>query len=177
MGTRPRVTACRDLTLNIEGTKLERVPNYKYLGLTLDQHLTYEAHLSALNNTARHKVYLLRLVRPNLTEFAALQVYKQMILPLIEYGNTLYASAAVKQLNKVQVAQNSALKAVFGLPRLTPTVVLHDKAKLNMLDKRRERAVLLQVHKRAKVRDYLDFKDRGTRRHTNRLKVSPKKNH
>ena len=58
----------------------------------------------------------------------------------------------------------SVLKAVFGLPRLTPTVVLHDKAKPDMIEKRREKHVLLQVHKRAKVRDYLDIRDIGTTR-------------
>ena len=137
MGTAPRVKECGNLPLRINGHELDRTKTYKYLGITLDQHLTYRAHLSTLNGTVRHKIYLLRTVRPYLTEYAALQVYRQMILPILEYGNALYASAPKSCLDKLQRAQNSGLKAVYGLPKRTPTAALHDKANLDKLDKRR----------------------------------------
>ena len=67
-------------------------------------------------------MYLLRTVRPYLTVYGAMQIYRSMILLIMEYGSALYAAAANKHVSKLQTLQNSGLKAVFGLPRLTPLV-------------------------------------------------------
>ena len=174
MGSRPRTSKCEDLNLKIEENKLERVNTYKYLGVTLDQGLSFDAHLIALNATVRHKVFLLRTVRPFLTTFAALQIYRTMILPILEYGCSLYDSAAKKLTDKLQVAQNSALKAVFGLPKLTPTTVLHTKAKIAQLVERRQRAVLIHSYQRTKQKKYIDPRPLFTRTHSAAsLKIPP----
>ena len=165
MGSRHRTSLCGDLNLKIDNNKLDKVDTFKYLGVTLDPGLNYEAHLKSLNATVRHKLFLLRTVRPFLTNFAALQTYRVMILPLLEYGNTLYDSAPKKHLNKLQVAQNSALKAVFGLPKLTPTALLHTKAKLGTLLERRHRAILIQAYRRSKIPKYCDDRALATRMH------------
>ena len=165
LGTRPRTSKCGNLGLKINNYELERVDTFKYLGVTLDPSLSYDAHLTAINATVRHKIFMLRAVRPFLTQFAALQVYRAMILPILEYGNILYDSAPRKHTDKLQVAQNSALKAVFGLPKLTPTVVLHTKAKITTLVERRIRAVLIQSYRRTKHDTYLDTRALYTRTH------------
>ena len=90
----------------IEGTSLLRVTTFKYLGITLDQNLTYETHIASLARTVRHKVYLLRTVRPYLTIYAAMQIYRTMILPIMQYGSALYAAAANKHVAKLQTLQN-----------------------------------------------------------------------
>ena len=136
-GPRGKTSACVGSNLEMDGSKLNRVTTYKYLGITLDQNLTYDSHLAILARNVRHKVYLLRTVRPHLTIYAALQIYKTMILPIIEYGSALYAAAANKHIVRLQTIQNSGLRAVFGLPRLTPTRILHSKAGIDKLELRR----------------------------------------
>ena len=155
-GPQGKTSACVGANLEIGGSSLTRVKTYKYLGITLDQNLTYESHLACLARTVRHKVYLLRTVRPHLTVYAALQIYKTMILPIMEYGSALYAAAANKHVSKLQTLQNSGLRAVFGLPRLTPTCILHSKAGIDKLELRREKATILLAYDRSTNIDYLD---------------------
>ena len=71
-GPQGKTSACIGVNLEIGGTRLKRVNTYKYLGITLDQNHTYGTHLATLARTVRHKVYLLRTVRPHLTVYAAL---------------------------------------------------------------------------------------------------------
>ena len=108
---------------------------------------------------------LLRTVRPHLTVYAALQIYKTMILPILEYGSALYAGAANKHVSKLQTLQNSGLRAVFGLPRLTPTCILHTKAGIDKLELRREKATLLLAYDRSSNSHYLDPRGINTRAH------------
>ena len=55
----------------------------------MDERLNVKKTISV----ASHKLFLLWKVRPLLTDYAALQIYKAMILPVIEYGNVFYAAA------------------------------------------------------------------------------------
>ena len=165
LGSPHNTNKCPDLNLTLDQYKLQKVTTFKYLGITLDQNLTFESHVNALLKTVRHKLFLLRTVRPNLTTFAALQIYRIMILPLLEYGNTIYGTVPAKYLKKLQTAQNSGLRAVFGLPKLTPTEVLHTKANIDKLDKRRDRACIIQAYNRTRDPKHLDKRNLRTRRH------------
>ena len=79
--------------------------------------------------------------------------------------NTIYGTVPAKYLKKLQTAQNSGLRAVFGLPKLTPTEVLHTKANIDKLDKRRDRACIIQAYNRTRDPKHLDKRNLRTRRH------------
>ena len=71
----------------IEGTKIDRVQTYKYLGITLDMHLNYNKHLENIVRTISYKSLLLAKVRKYITQDVAIRIYKTMILPVLEYGD------------------------------------------------------------------------------------------
>ena len=71
----------------------------------------------------------------------------------------------------MQTAQNSGLKAVFGLPKLTPTTVLHDKANLDKLEVRRVRDVLLMAQSRVSIDKYVYKRELRTRTHSQKLLI------
>ena len=78
---------------------------------------------------ANHKLHVLRKVRPMLTTFSAQQIYKVMILPLIEYGNILYGGSKKCLLTKLQTVQNKCLKLAHHLPLRTPQKISTHYAK------------------------------------------------
>ena len=176
LGSRNKTSACRDINLSIGGTSLERVKTFKYLGITLDSNLTFESHIAHVNRTVRHKTFLLRVVRPYLTTFAAMQVLKVMISPLLEYGAILYDSAAGKHTHKLQVAMNSGIRAVFQMPRLTPTTVLYDKAGFDPITLRRQRAILIHAYHRSKIDKHVDHRGIQTRNHSAVALLGPQGN-
>ena len=73
--------------LKMNSEELQRVPTYTYLGITLDEHLSYEAHTKSIISKVSGKVLQLRKIRSFISSKAALLIYKNMILPILEYGD------------------------------------------------------------------------------------------
>ena len=61
--------------LQINGTKVQQVPTYSYLGVALDEHLTFEAHSKQVINRVASKIYQLKKVRQFLNDKAVLLIY------------------------------------------------------------------------------------------------------
>ena len=74
-----------DIQLSLNTNILEIVYSYKYLGLILDEHLTYNKHIKEMNQLVSHKLYLLSKVRNYLTPAASINIFKTMVLSVIEY--------------------------------------------------------------------------------------------
>lgn len=107
--------------LKLGNVELDYVDDYKYLGLTIDTGLTFKTHINNLINTISFKVSQLRRIRKSLTNKIALQLYKSMILPVMDYGDLFYQNKNRKLLNKLNVLQNRSVRIISKLPKLTNT--------------------------------------------------------
>ena len=145
----------QNVVLNLEGKNIFQTKLYKYLGVMLDENLNFNCHINLVLKNANHKLYLLRRVRKYLTNETAILLYKSYILPILEYGNTLYMSANSKHLDRLQFLQNSGLKSCFEASKRTNTNYLHINAKLNKLEDRRSVQLLKEMFKRSKDPKYL----------------------
>ena len=67
------------VTLN--GNHIQLVENFKYLGVTLDNKLTFRLHSQNVFRLASHKIYVLLKISPYLTETVALHNIKQRFCP------------------------------------------------------------------------------------------------
>ena len=70
--------------LTVDDTEINQVSQFTYLGVTLDQHLTFKNHAQQTINKVLAKVYQLKKMRKFLSNKAALLIYKNMILPILE---------------------------------------------------------------------------------------------
>ena len=95
-GSRVRLKRLRQPTLYINNTSIDFVHQYKYLGVILDSHLTFNKHLNNIIKITAHKINLLSKVRQYLTEFASITIYKTMILPYFDYGDILFINCSKK---------------------------------------------------------------------------------
>ena len=78
--------------LRISNAEIQRTDKYTYLGVVLDERMSFELHAKNVINRVSTKVYQLKKVRKFLSKRAALMVYKNMILPM-EYGDIYLYSA------------------------------------------------------------------------------------
>ena len=76
--------------LSLNNNILDRVCSYKYLGFILDDHLSFNKHIAELCRLVSHKLYLLSKVRRYITTEACINVFKTMILSLLEYGDYFF---------------------------------------------------------------------------------------
>ena len=166
MGTRSMVKKHRFLPkLKIEGTTLNYVFQYKYLGITLDESLTFHNHLKNTIKILAHKIYLLQKIKYYITDDAATKIYKTMILPYAEYGDIFFINANNQQLKKLQTLQNRALRICLNVPLHTPVEILHQSVQIPMLKIRREVHLRNFMYKMKFNIKFLNMRDIRTRLH------------
>ena len=137
---------CEGLSLSINNQPVNRVHTYCYLGVHLDEQLNYELHARDTINKVRVKISQLRLMRRFLNQHAALLVYKNMILPILEYGDVFFSALSVLTRKKLQIMQNKALRT--ALDSKAARKELHILANLKPLKIRRKLHLLQFVFRK-----------------------------
>ena len=128
-GSSKRLKDLPDFDINPNGVSLKKVSSYKYLGVTLDSQLNYEKHIQQTISSASGKLAQFRRMRGFLNEKAALLVYKNMLLPVIEYRDILLTGATTVRRKKLQTLQNKGLRCALRKDRFTSSSELHRDAK------------------------------------------------
>ena len=164
-GTRERVKKSKRPQILINKVKLQTVPSFKYLGVLLDSTLTFNLHINSLIRTVSHKVSLLTKVKKYLSDGAALQIYKSMILPYIDYADVVFDKAYSRDLEKMQRLQNRCLKVCANRDRLFNTVQSHKLSNVPFLSDRRNAHKLNFMYKRLSRKELLNTKEIRTRAH------------
>ena len=82
-GTTRKLSKMDELTIYLNGVKINTVTSYEYLGVIMDKSLTYRCNLTRTCKKAMSRVKLLARVRHTLTPHIAECVYKAMIRPLL----------------------------------------------------------------------------------------------
>ena len=81
-------------------------------------------------------------MRSFLSTKAALQVYKSMLVPVLEYGDILLSATTSGNRKKLQTLQNKGLQCALNKGLETSSDDLHQEAKLLKLQYRREHHLL-----------------------------------
>lgn len=71
---------------------LEEVEVYQYLGVQIDNSLSFKVYARSVIKNVAHKIHFLSKIRPRITQYAAMQIHKSMIIPLFDIGDTFYNS-------------------------------------------------------------------------------------
>ena len=114
-GSRSKVKSARNVMVKLNGVRLQKVPTYKYLGMILDPTLNYNHHISYVIRTVLYKLTLLGKLKRYMNDDVALQIYKSMILPYLDYADVIFHNSNSGDLAKLQRLQNKCLDcAVVG---------------------------------------------------------------
>lgn len=100
----------------------------KYLGLILDQRLTWNKHIKAKRMTlnARSRTLKTLLSKNQFTSIKTkLLIYKTLLKPIWTYGLQLWGSAKNSNINKIQVFQNITLRKITNAPFFVSNLTLH----------------------------------------------------
>ena len=139
-GSRVALAKYRDkeIMLKIDKQAISRVHSYCYLGVTLDEQLNYETHAQGIFGRVKHKLYQLRAMRYFLNKQAMLLIYKNMVLPILEYGDIFLSSLSKQTRKAMQVLRNKALKIALNHRKRDSVENVHKEANLAKLDIRRK---------------------------------------
>ena len=164
-GMRNMVKKAKNSVIKINGAPLQIVPTYKYMGVTLDNTLSFDSHVKSTLSMVAFKTNLLARIRKYMNENVALKIYKSMILPYFDYGDVIYNAAWKDGLDKLQRLQNRCLKICKNVHKRFNTEELHTVTKMPMLTDRRKAHINNFMFKRLGKPELVDGRNIRTRAH------------
>ena len=102
-GSKNSLAKLPSFEIQFDQAPLQTVTSDKYLGLTLDNQLTYNQHISKIVGSVANKLKQFRRMRNFLSKKAALMVYKGTILPILEYGDVFLHAVSAENCKHLQV--------------------------------------------------------------------------
>ena len=128
------------------------VKQYNYLGFIIDSKMTLKPFFNHVKKTAYLKIFAFRKIRNYLTEYASVMLYKQMILPFIEYASFMLVACNLEDRRELQKCQNDALRLCVQAKIRDHVRIedLHARCKIVSLEQRRRIQLLLLMYKKSK---------------------------
>ena len=145
IGTRTKLKHLVDPTpITINGTNIKFVKQYNYLGIIIDEEMTMQPLLKQVKKTITNRLYSLRKIRKYINEKAAISIYKQTILPIIDYSGFLLVSCCMSDRSDLQKIQNDILRICFCSKLIDRVQIseLHRKSNLLSLEQRMRKQLL-----------------------------------
>ena len=105
------------------------VSKAKFLGLEIDESLSFKGHIQECVEKAHKRLNILRiLARGGTDPVNLIRLYKTYIRSVFEYGCISFLHAPILTLRPLQVVQNMALRICLNLPTYISTDRLHEYA-------------------------------------------------
>ena len=151
--------------LNTRGKSIQFVSTFNYLGVLIDDQLSFTPYYNLIKRNMENKIYVLTKIRKYVDNRTTLLIYKQAILPLVEYAGFVLISCTIGQRYELQVLQNNVLrlsKRYYLLDRIR-IEQLHFECKILGLEQRRRKQLLRLMYLHSKVHTNIKIPIRPTR--------------
>ena len=99
-------------SVNVSGTTVPLTTQIKLLGVTLDQSLSFDSHITALSKSCFYHIRALRHIRPILSEDTANLIASSLVSSRLDYANACLFGISVKNLSRIQRIQNTLARVV-----------------------------------------------------------------
>ena len=119
--------------LSLYGDLLSYYPQLKFPGITFDNRMTFTKHFEEISERCNQKFHRLRmLVSKNWGPSPAtiLQIYKQYVRPIFEYGIVSIITVSETVITKTQKVQNSFIRLALHLPKYMSARLLDEASGL-----------------------------------------------
>ena len=147
IGTKKRLKNIIVPDVYIQNVPLKRVTHCKYLGIVIDEHLDWGKHIEYLSKKVLKDIYLLKRIRPYVTQQTALIFYKSVIQCKFDYCSAIWGNTGKGNLDSLQKLQNRTLRVVLQVEWRFPSRDLFLCLKVENLSKRRDEHVLCILYK------------------------------
>jgi hypothetical protein len=123
--------------LKIGLNEIQWVRIIKYLGLFLDDKLTFKHHIGKTVDKINKTI---KVLYPLINRNSWLSIENKLILmktifqPIMLYGASVWHDCAKSHISKLQISQNKVLKIMLNLPFFYSTKKLHEKTKISFIE-------------------------------------------
>ena len=149
----------------LNGWEIGYVSNHTYLGIKLDNITSLSPLIKNIKKRISNKIFMLRKIRQFLTFQASVLVYKQTILPIIDYAGFLLIACKKEDKSDFQVLQNDVLR-ICNMTRISDRVSipeLHAECKIISIEQRMRKQLFWLMFVLSRDRTFLRVPNRVTR--------------
>ena len=118
----------KNFTIKIGKHIIPSVESIKYLGVMIDKHLNWKAHIDYVIKKLSYAARILSIIRHYVNKQTLIKLYYSFAYPYLKYGIISWGSACQTSLAKIQVLQNNII-------RIMNFKFVKDKAKMCTLFK------------------------------------------
>ena len=104
-----------------ENTPLECVSFIKFLGVTVDNNLTWKFHIDNICKTISRNIGIINKVKTCLPFNSLIMLYSSLILPYLNYGILVWGNTHETLLDKVLLLQKKIIRIICNSPFLSHT--------------------------------------------------------
>ena len=125
--------------LSLYGDLLSYYPQIKFLGITFDNRMTFTKHFEEILERCNQKFHRLRILvnkKWGPSPETILQIYKQCVRPIFEYGIVSTKTVSETVITKIQRVQNSIIRLALRLPKYVSARLLHEASGLPYVKER-----------------------------------------
>ena len=122
VGARKRLNDSRPLNIIADDVNIQSVSKQKLLGVYIDEHLSWSAHIDHLCSLISSKISLLRKLATYVPTHIQKVYYQGYILPYIDYGSVTWGSASVTNIERISKLQKRAARIILRANYDTPSV-------------------------------------------------------
>ena len=145
--------------IKVGNSIIKRVKSATYLGVTLDENLSWSGHINKLCNSLTKIGNAFKVIKYRIPDKNKVQLYYAYVYSKIQYGIEVYGRCNMKTIKKVQTKQNRALKILYSKDHLTPTITIHKELVLLKVTEIHKVAILKFVFRQNKELTPSIFKD------------------
>ena len=115
--------------LSLYGDLLSYHPQIKFLGIRFDNRMAFTKHFEEILERCNQKFHCLRILvnkKWGPSPETILQIYKQCVKPIFEYGIVSAITVSETVITKIQRVQNSFIRLALCLPKYVSARLLHE---------------------------------------------------
>ena len=90
VGGKQQLKRFQDLTLKIEEDELSRESSYKYLGIIINENMTWGDHIASIQQKVAKRIGVIKRIGHLIPRAQRLTLVNTMMIPLFDYGDTIW---------------------------------------------------------------------------------------
>ena len=111
----PTLTLIYNPLVLINSVELKRVSNVKFLGVILDEHLTWPDHILMIKNKVCKLVAIINSLKWKLPTGILRNLYNSFVLPYLTYCTTVWAGVSSNRLKRIFLLQKRLVRIIAGV--------------------------------------------------------------
>ena len=135
-----------NLKLKLNGVELKPKHEIKYLGITIDEHLTFKSHINIMNAKLKRANNLLALSRHYLPNNLLKQIYYSQFHSHLAYGCQVWGQSPAS-INQTTILQKKAVRLMSFSPKDAPSSPIFKDLKILQLNDLITTNNIIFVHK------------------------------